>query len=429
MRTIRALLSAVLAIGLVVVGGFVATSASAHTPAVKADCDELSVSLINYNAGGTNRVVVTINGDVVDDSAFGSSYSEVFDAPDKYTSYSYQVAVTAHDDPSGANGWTKTFTGASKACNQPDGGHTPVNVCHATSSDTNPYVFITVDDDSTKFQGHLAHRNTPNKTWKSDGIFRGKPVKAGDAKPDLIGDYTDKNGVKHVYDGVITSKTDCGVLTPPVVAQPSGEFTTECTATGAQADIGTLSEGDFSEGSFRLVSGDFSATVTSGQQNVVVPVSSTIKLQYVPAEGDARTLDTEQSPAACPPHEQIPASGEFTTECTATGAQADIGTLSEGDFSEGSFRLVSGDFSATVTSGQQNVVVPVSSTIKLQYVPAEGDARTLDTEQSPAACPPHEQIPASGEFTTECTATGGAGRHRHAVRGRLLRGLLPAGVG
>ncbi len=71
------------------------------------------------------------------------------------------VAVTAHDDPDGTKGWTKTFTGDSVACEVPGGGHTPVNVCHATNSDTNPYVFITVDDDSVKFQGHLAHRNTP----------------------------------------------------------------------------------------------------------------------------------------------------------------------------------------------------------------------------------------------------------------------------
>ncbi|MBO9521633.1 MAG: hypothetical protein J7518_08860 [Nocardioidaceae bacterium] len=63
---------------------------------------------------------------------------------------------------------------------------TPVNICHATSSDTNPYVFITVDDDSAKFEAHLAHRNSPNKKWKSDGTFNGVAHTAGQAKPDLI---------------------------------------------------------------------------------------------------------------------------------------------------------------------------------------------------------------------------------------------------
>ena len=106
---------------------------------------------------------------------------EVFDAPDKYE----ELPRTRSPSPptttrTGSQGWTKTFTGDSTPCEKPGGGHTPVNVCHATSSvHTNPYVFITVDDDSTRFQGHLAHRNTPNKTWKSDGIFRGQPVEAG----------------------------------------------------------------------------------------------------------------------------------------------------------------------------------------------------------------------------------------------------------
>jgi hypothetical protein len=65
-------------------------------------------------------------------------------------------------------------------------GHTPVNVCHATSSDTNPYVFETVDNDSTKYKGHLMHRNDPNKTWKSAGTWNGVAHVAGDSKRDFI---------------------------------------------------------------------------------------------------------------------------------------------------------------------------------------------------------------------------------------------------
>lgn len=61
-----------------------------------------------------------------------------------------------------------------------------VGVCHATSSDTNPYVYLLVDDDSTKLQGHLQHKNFPNKTWKSDLTYEGVDYKAGDPKPDFI---------------------------------------------------------------------------------------------------------------------------------------------------------------------------------------------------------------------------------------------------
>jgi Tol biopolymer transport system component len=38
----------------------------------------------------------------------------------------------------------------------PGGGHTPVTICHATGSATNPYVKITVDDDGA-YSGHIYH--------------------------------------------------------------------------------------------------------------------------------------------------------------------------------------------------------------------------------------------------------------------------------
>lgn len=175
-------------------------------------------------------------------------------------------------------------------------------------------------------------------------------------------------------------------LERPAPTQPSGSFTTECTQTGAQADIGTLSEGSFTGGSFKLVSGTFAATVTSGQQNVPVPASATIELFYDPAEGADKLLDTEASPAACAQVVTQP-SGSFTVECIPAGAQADVGTLSEGTFAGGSFRLVSGSTSTVVTSGLQNVSVPGSSTIQLVYDPAQGADVVLDTKVSPAACP------------------------------------------
>src|SRR4051794_20408916 len=91
-----------------------------------------------------------------------------------------------------------TATSADAAVNK-------VGICHATSSDSNPYVFISVDDDSAKLKGHLMHREDPNKQWKSDGTFEGVEHSDGDAKPDLIGSFTDDQGVFHEYDGDITA--------------------------------------------------------------------------------------------------------------------------------------------------------------------------------------------------------------------------------
>jgi hypothetical protein len=109
---------------------------------------------------------------------------------------------------------------AATPANAAQSQHVPVGICHATSSDTNPYVFITVDDDSAKFKGHLMHRNSPNKQWKSAGTFEGVDHAAGDPKPDFISDFTDTNGVFHKYDGNITSAScdDVGDVVLPAVA-------------------------------------------------------------------------------------------------------------------------------------------------------------------------------------------------------------------
>jgi hypothetical protein len=91
-------------------------------------------------------------------------------------------------------------------------GHDPVGICHATSSDTNPYVFITVDRDSARYKGHLMHRDHPNKQWKSDGSFElGGEHSDGDAKPDYI-DGLDGNITAESCD----AKGDVEV--PPAVA-------------------------------------------------------------------------------------------------------------------------------------------------------------------------------------------------------------------
>jgi hypothetical protein len=110
------------------------------------------------------------------------------------------------------------MSGVAYASNNPhtEPEHVPVNICHATGSDTNPYEFKTVDDDSTDFQGHLSHRNDPNKVWKNDIFENGAYHPAGSPKSDIIQSYTDSQGVFHSYDGDVTEAT-CS----PTIQQPA----------------------------------------------------------------------------------------------------------------------------------------------------------------------------------------------------------------
>lgn len=111
----------------------------------------------------------------------------------------------------------------------PANAATKVGICHATSSDSNPYVYISVDDDSVKYQAHLAHRNTPNKTWKNAGTFNGIPHAAGAPKADLI------NGL----DGVIDSADDCDADVVVLEAVADVEFLDATCAFPTRAEYDT----------------------------------------------------------------------------------------------------------------------------------------------------------------------------------------------
>ncbi len=111
-----------------------------------------------------------------------------------------------------------------------------VGICHATSSDSNPYVFIVVDVNSAKLQGHLMHRNDPNKRWKTAGWFSGVHHNADQLKPDLIGSFTDTHGVFHQYDGDITASS---CVNHPLLATASVTFTDPTCANENAVDYST----------------------------------------------------------------------------------------------------------------------------------------------------------------------------------------------
>lgn len=94
--------------------------ASAHIPAVASQCGSLSVNLQNYRTSYEhyNSLVTTVDGAVVDNVHFGASYTQIYTLT-KYADHSYTVQVTAWDDPNGSKGWTKTYAGTIKACEQP----------------------------------------------------------------------------------------------------------------------------------------------------------------------------------------------------------------------------------------------------------------------------------------------------------------------
>jgi len=207
-------------------------------------------------------------------------------------------------------------------------GHTPVNVCHANSSDynegTGPYVFITVDDDSAKFKGHLMHRDDPNKTWKSDGVWNGTQHSAGDPKPDFIGDYTDSEGVLHEYDGEITEAWCNGLSVPDDEPTPVmvDFFDPTC-----DADAGIMVEYNAEEADVKVdgeVAAGSTVTVTfTAKDGYVIEGEDTFTHTYGDVPSD-EVCDPTEPPVDNPPKNDPPANNppqnQPPTELPGTGA-------------------------------------------------------------------------------------------------------------
>lgn len=149
--------------------------------------------------------------------------------------------------------------GGSWAWATPPGNETKTGLCHRTASDTNPYVFIEVDDNS--LQSHLTDtKGHFPKKWKSDGVFRSVSHVKGD--------------LKHDYEA--TSADDC-VDNTPVKPDPVVDTSTDgrisCEAGVEERTITTTTEyvwkdGEWVLGTPETVEGDwtFVRDLTKGEQ-------------------------------------------------------------------------------------------------------------------------------------------------------------------
>ncbi len=141
--------------------------ASAYVKSIDASCTALNVSLSGYNGEADNTVTVYVDDAVaVDAAAFGESYGTSVPFPQDGNAHTYRVVVVAHD---GADGGLDTGTVTVDPCVQENvqkqddppvedseqpGDPAPeaqtltvdappvvdkVRICHATSSQSNPY--------------------------------------------------------------------------------------------------------------------------------------------------------------------------------------------------------------------------------------------------------------------------------------------------
>lgn len=101
------------------------SSASAHTPAINADCTGVHVQAWDYTADGANTVAVTIFGgnpdgtDRVENRVFGASFDEWFMFPDSSIGWSYSATIDAPDGTDGTQ-WDYSWSDTTTGCEKPD---------------------------------------------------------------------------------------------------------------------------------------------------------------------------------------------------------------------------------------------------------------------------------------------------------------------
>ena len=92
-----------------------------------------------------------------------------------------------------------------------------VTLCHATASETNPYVSVTVDENSTNLAGHEAHTGP---IWQPGDKAAG--VKWGDIIPTESAAASNGTAVVGLNDtavGLAWLANDCNAPLPPVVPE------------------------------------------------------------------------------------------------------------------------------------------------------------------------------------------------------------------
>jgi len=238
----------------------IATTASAHTPKVSATCTALSVDLKDYQTkdGETNHVKVTQAGAVVADDDFGGSYKQSFDFANSKLNNSWEVKITAWDDPTGSKGYTKTVSGTTSGCAPVVEIH-KVKICHATSSGSHPYAndnhwvsWSSVDNEyNVDWNGHGDHEgdiippfaNFPGQNWDEAGqaiydndcqVPSPKVVPANPTIVDLCGTAND------TVDFANTEGVTYSISGDKVVATLAGDYKWGTTPDGWVAKDGTL---------------------------------------------------------------------------------------------------------------------------------------------------------------------------------------------
>ena len=328
---LKKLLAALGALALVTgLVALVAGPANAHIPTISANCTAgVSVNLTYYNNGQSNgnHVTVTMDGTIRESQNFGETFIKTYAWSPTAPTHTWEVVVTAWDDPTGSKGWSVDKKGTVTGC------ETEITPAAATS--TNPYCTAagavggggyTIPTKQSGVQYQLWNAGT--STWSNidAGTYSANPGDVIKIQAIATAGYKLKQGVTTSWTFTL-STPDASKCVAPVA--PTADAS-ECTATPGSSTTASYTIPNAPAGYSYYLEG--SATpLTGGTVDVTafpttIVIVATANSGYTFPAGTTTTWTfTFSSPGDCHVSVTPAAVVSNPAACTAPGVSSDNG--------------------------------------------------------------------------------------------------------
>ncbi|WP_378144318.1 hypothetical protein ACFJGV_12695 [Cnuibacter sp. UC19_7] len=324
-RTLIGALTATLGLAGVLVGGV--SAASAHEPRASVTCQQLTVTLEDYNSNATNTVEVWVDDTVVQpETPFETSFARTYAFDDSTVAHTYRVSVHASDDPDGSRGYSVDESGSSTAC--PPAA--PTVTASAQACTTPGGTTGTIDATITGAPGRGYTATVKDRTGQALTTIPVTDGTATFADLPLNADYTvtatDTRADVHSTSDVV-HLGDCPPALPTINAQAqqcttpggtSGSITIATATTPGRDYVLTVTDAAGTTVATRTLAGSASGSTTI--DGLPTGGSYTATVTDTGSQQTASTQPVALQPCpALPPHQATTASGTGST-LASTGA-------------------------------------------------------------------------------------------------------------
>lgn len=325
---LKKLLAALGALALVAgLVALVAGPASAHIPTINATCAAgVSVNLTYYNKSNPNdlnnptpnHVTVTMDGTIRESQSFGTTFIKTYAWSPSAPTHTWEVVVTAWDDPTGSKGWSVDQKGTVTGCE--------TSITPAVATSTNPYCTAAGVVGGGGYTIPASQTGVKYQLWDGSkwvdvlaGTFSANPGAVIKIQAIATAGYTFTAGSTTSWTFTLTSPdaSKCVVPTPPtanpaecITATPGSSTTATYTVPKAPAGYSYFVNGSTTPTS------DTTVNVTTFPTTIVIAATANTGYTFPASTVTSWTFDFA-SPGDC--HATVTPAAVTAQQATCTG--------------------------------------------------------------------------------------------------------------